>query len=187
MPSTPSRPPAKATTRLGERVTSPKQREAEALASAAGAKCKDCPFSVSGRPYGFVPAVGPSRSPKGVIVGESPGRMEVEQGEPFVGPTGQELNAALFDQRLMREDLLLINAIACKPKEPKTEADMRHAAQACQPLFWHQLRNVPVDTPTLMCGKWAVFACLGATKEIASYRGFPDFTWTLTRPLPKEE
>lgn len=187
MPSTPSRPAGKAITLRGEKPTSPKQREAEALASAAGAKCKECPFSVSGRPYGFVRAVGPSRSPRGVIVGESPGRMEVEQGEPFVGPTGQELNAALFDQRLMREDLLLINAIACKPKEPKTEGDMRHAAQACQPLFWYQLRNVDPSTPTLLCGKWAVFAALGKTVEIASYRGFPDFTWSLRKPEPAHE
>lgn len=139
----------------------------------AGAKCADCPFSRNGRPHGFVPAVGPTR-PKGVMVGESPGSMEVEYNEPFVGLTGKELDAALDANGITRGSLRIINAIACKPVEPKTEKDMKKAADCCAPLFAYQLRGVPPRTPTIAMGKWAVYAVYGKHLPIVSRRGFPD-------------
>lgn len=116
-------------------------------------------------------AVGPER-PYGVLIAESPGGEEVAQGEPLVGPTGRELNRVLLDAGLVRERLLLINAVACKPVEPKTEADMRRAVVACQPLFWAQLVRVAAETPTLVCGKWAHFAAFGVEKGVMKRRGF---------------
>lgn len=98
-----------------------------------------------------------------------------------MGPTGRELNATLLDAGIVRESLFLINAIACQPKEPKKDADMRRAVVACQPLFWKQLEAVPPETPTLICGKWAHFAATGKEKGVMKGRGFINKRFTLRR------
>jgi uracil-DNA glycosylase family 4 len=58
----------------------------------------------------IVPASGPKNS-KYVIVAEQPGRVEVERGEPFVGPAGENLNECLFNARIPRGDCYLTNVI----------------------------------------------------------------------------
>jgi uracil-DNA glycosylase family 4 len=115
-----------------------------------------------------------------VVVVESPGSDEVRDREPLVGRTGAELNAALLDYGLVREKLLLINGIACMPREPNTEADMKAAVVACSKLFWSYLEGVS-HLPTLICGKWAHFAACGTLpkKGIASARGFIDTDYRL--------
>lgn len=102
-------------------------------------------------------------------------------GEPLVGPTGRELNRVLLDAGLVRDRLFIINAIACKPTEPKLEVEMRRAVTACQPLFWRQLERVPEETPTLICGKWAHFAAMGEEKGVMKRRGFINNRFTLRR------
>lgn len=42
-----------------------------------------------------VPGVGPIPAP-GMIIGEAPGRKEIEQGKPFVGQSGRVLDEALL-------------------------------------------------------------------------------------------
>lgn len=106
------------------------------------------------------------------MVVESPGPIEVEEREPLRGLTGQEFEHWLRHYGMERDRLVLICAIACKPKEPKTQADMAHAVKACQPLFWYQLRHVKPTTPTLICGKWGALAALGKTKGVLAGRGF---------------
>lgn len=125
-------------------------------------------------------AVGPT-TPIGVLIAESPGFDEVLAGEPLVGPTGQELNRVLLDAGLVREKLLILNTIACKPTEPKMERDMRRAIRACRPLFWAQLADVHPDTPTLICGKWAHFAVYNREKGVMKRRGFI-YRKTVLRP-----
>lgn len=106
------------------------------------------------------------------MVVESPGPIEVEEGEPLRGLTGQAFESELANVGLDRDRLVLINAIACKPKEPKTQADMSHAVKCCQPLFWYQLRHVDPTTPTLICGKWAALAACSTSKGVLAGRGF---------------
>lgn len=121
-----------------------------------------------------------------MLVAESPGVEEVRQREPLVGPTGRELNRALLRAGLLRERLRIINAVACKPLEPKTPADMHKAVVACQPLFWDQLKGVPPETPTLVCGRWARLAVTGKSKGVGTVRGFIDEEFRLERPCTKE-
>ena len=51
------------------------------------------------------------------MVGEAPGEIEVLKGEPFVGPTGSQLNRICAAVRLARYKIYLTNA--CKAKFPR--------------------------------------------------------------------
>ncbi len=50
-----------------------------------------------------------------LIIGEAPGADEDRQGEPFVGPAGQLLNAMLFAIGLRREQIFIANILKCRP------------------------------------------------------------------------
>ena len=61
-----------------------------------------------------VPGEGNPHSPL-VFIGEGPGRVEDEQGRPFVGPAGQILNKLLASIGWKREDVYITNVIKCRP------------------------------------------------------------------------
>jgi uracil-DNA glycosylase family 4 len=58
------------------------------------------------------PAFPPSAA-RLAIVGEAPGNVEIARGQPFVGPSGQLLNATLAHYGVTREEVLLTNATLC--------------------------------------------------------------------------
>lgn len=55
-----------------------------------------------------VPGVGPVPAP-GMIIGEAPGRQEIEQGKPFVGRSGALLDEALGANDTTRELFFITN------------------------------------------------------------------------------
>lgn len=60
--------------------------------------------------------------PGGVLlVGRDPGEREVEQGRPFVGPAGQELDAVLALTGLRRADVNITNVVDVRPPDNKFE------------------------------------------------------------------
>ena len=61
-----------------------------------------------------VPGEGNPGSPV-VFIGEGPGRVEDEQGRPFVGPAGQLLTKLLSSIGLRREDVYITNVLKCRP------------------------------------------------------------------------
>lgn len=78
-------------------------------AKAPGAECARCP----GRDRAFVapePAAKPIRL---AIVGEGPGRTEVEESRPFVGASGRMLMRGLRTIGLNRGDVHWTNAVLC--------------------------------------------------------------------------
>lgn len=75
-----------------------------------GARCDECPLRGSIPIYDDGPV-----APKLAIVGEAPGREEVEQGLPFIGRTGQYVSDLVRKRGLERKDVLLANAVACFP------------------------------------------------------------------------
>jgi uracil-DNA glycosylase family 4 len=59
-----------------------------------------------------------------LFVGEAPGQYEDEQGEPFVGRSGDVLDAALLDAGLERGDVRITNCVRCRPpdnRDPTSE------------------------------------------------------------------
>jgi DNA polymerase len=73
--------------------------------------CPGCPY----REFG--PAIGSRGNPAGrvAVVGEAPGRQEIIQGRPFVGPAGGILRTALSEAMLPDADLFITNSVACLP------------------------------------------------------------------------
>ncbi len=79
---------------------------------AHGARCDTC-WLASRREGGPVPIE--NRDVKTIVVGEAPGKDEVEVGRPFVGRSGQELMVALGGYGLRRSDVALTNTLLCRP------------------------------------------------------------------------
>lgn len=65
-----------------------------------------------------------SEDPELLFVGEGPGAREDEQGEPFVGRSGELLTEALRERGLVRSDVRITNCVRCRPpnnRDPRTE------------------------------------------------------------------
>ena len=84
--------------------------------------CERCPALVESRSR-IVNGVGPADADL-LFVGEAPGANEDEQGEPFVGRSGDVLEEGLRDVGLSRRDIRITNCVRCRPpdnRDPKTE------------------------------------------------------------------
>ena len=84
--------------------------------------CERCPALVESRSR-IVDGVGPTDADL-LFVGEGPGAQEDEQGEPFVGRSGDVLDDALRDAGLVRADVRITNCVRCRPpdnRDPTTE------------------------------------------------------------------
>lgn len=67
----------------------------------------------------FVPGVGPLDADI-VLVGEAPGAREVEEGEPFVGQAGAQLDRVLEDIGVDRDQVYITNVVKVRPPENRT-------------------------------------------------------------------
>ena len=85
-------------------------------------ECQDCPQLVESRTQ-IVNGVGPEHA-EIMFVGEAPGKNEDESGEPFVGQSGTELDKALENAGITREQIRITNTVRCRPpdnRDPKAE------------------------------------------------------------------
>lgn len=110
--------------------------------------------------------------PRAVLIGEGPGAEEEEMRKPFCGPTGRQLDEELYAVGLPRRDLLVLNAMACRPTPGATEGMKQRATRCCRPALLAQLAHVPETLPVLAMGKWAALAVTGKSKGIMDTRGF---------------
>lgn len=144
----------------------------------AAPHCASCPFAVDGQPRHkpvlaqfpsseWVPGKGPGEPviPLGTLLGEYPRGPEVEAGLPFAGRISGEMDDELAKAGLRRSQLLVINAVACRPPIGAKAVDMRAAARCCRPLFREQLKTAYfadpgqyLKAPTLALGSLANFA-----------------------------
>lgn len=98
-------------------------------------RCEGCPYEQAIA----VGARGDPRSPT-VMVGEAPGKREVEVGRPFVGPAGQLLGEVASEAGLRLDDVFIVNAVACLPV-PTTPR--KSAILACRPRLLAELSRAP--------------------------------------------
>jgi len=99
--------------------------------------CEGCPRNVEGRSEGFVPGGGRLDAAL-AVVGEQPGANEVQEGAPFVGKSGKELNVGLGS--LGRDGAFVTNVRKCLGRGEETaalrEASIAHCVAAyLQPEF----------------------------------------------------
>jgi DNA polymerase len=77
--------------------------------------CTRCPALVESRSR-IVDGTGPADADL-LFVGEAPGANEDEQGEPFVGRSGDVLDDGLREAGLARADVRITNCVRCRPPE----------------------------------------------------------------------
>jgi len=77
--------------------------------------CERCEELCASRSQ-IVNGVGPADADL-LFVGEAPGANEDEQGEPFVGRSGDVLDETLRDAGLDRDDVRITNCVRCRPPE----------------------------------------------------------------------
>ena len=94
----------------------------EVLAARARA-CTACPELAATR-TSVVPGAVPSGA-RLLVLGEAPGAQEDESGQPFVGRSGQLLDALLAEVGGDRADVGVLNTVKCRPpaNRPPTRAE----------------------------------------------------------------
>lgn len=117
-----------------------------------------------------------------MLVGEAPGAEEDRQGVPFVGPSGQLLNAMLASIGIQRDEVLISNTVFWRPPGNRTPTSQE--AAVCKP-FIDRLIEI-VDPKVLVCvGAPSAHTLLGETQGISRLRGkwFKFQTPKLSHPI----
>jgi len=81
-----------------------------------------------------------------LFVGEAPGRNEDEQGLPFVGAAGKNLDKLLAAVGLSLEDIYITNILKCRP--PENRAPSSEEIKAHTPWLMKQIREMK---PKVVC------------------------------------
>jgi DNA polymerase len=72
-----------------------------------------------------------------LFVGEAPGAQEDDEGEPFVGRSGDVLNEALRDHGLARDDIRITNCVRCRP--PDNRDPTQEELANCRGYLEHEI------------------------------------------------
>lgn len=110
-----------------------------------------------------------------LIVGEAPGAEEDARGEPFVGSSGQLLDAMLAALGLSREAVgpptqrvYIANTLKCRP--PSNRNPQPSELQQCLPYLHRQIELLRPRI-VLAMGRFAAQAVLGSSEPIGQLRG----------------
>ena len=124
----------------------------------------------------YVPPTGDIKTAKYIIVGEQPGRVEILQGRPFVGPAGQELDANLYTAGIARGDCYLTNVIkdADRPMGHYIESTrngpiIKPEGQAYINQLGEELKDS--NAPIIALGNIAMLALTDRGTGITKWRG----------------
>jgi uracil-DNA glycosylase family 4 len=129
----------------------------------------------------------PDRSSGLAFIGEAPARNEIREQQPFVGASGQLLNAVLNKYGVDRSSVLLTNAASCH--YPDSMKDLpKEAIEACRPRLIAELEEANVHTVVAM-GNSAVTPLLPKDqkkKGITKLRVGPPKLIALENSIPVE-
>lgn len=111
--------------------------------------CVECPFkSIKVGPKGNINA-------SLVIVGETPGDMEIQNGIPFCGPSGELLHNVIPND----DRIYVTNTCQCKPSG-KTPAKITKAINSCHPGLLEEIKAHPRKL-IIALGNWALWSLTG--------------------------
>lgn len=110
-----------------------------------------------------------------LIVGEAPGEQEDLQGEPFVGASGQLLDAMLHALQLSRapdgpsaQRVYIANTLKCRP--PRNRNPQPEEMLKCEPFLQRQIELLRPRI-ILAMGRFAVQALLRSSEPLGKLRG----------------
>jgi uracil-DNA glycosylase family 4 len=112
-----------------------------------------------------------------VMIGEAPGRFEIEQGQPFVGQAGKNLDEFLDVLGLRRQDLYVTNAVKFRPtKAGHTTARLSNRAPTAKEieLFRPMLMDeIAIVDPSIIVtlGNVPLFSLMGTKIKIGEVHG----------------
>lgn len=115
----------------------------------------------------FVPAVG-NEDAELVLIGEAPGANEVEEGEPFVGQAGNELDKVLQKIGVDRSDLYITNLVKIRP--PENRDPKKDEIEAWAPLLREEIEDIDPEM-IITLGNFASREMLNTKKGISSIHG----------------
>jgi len=104
-----------------------------------------------------------------LFIGEGPGQQEDEQGEPFVGRSGQLLDRLLLEETgLTRDRVRVINVVMCRP--PGNRDPLPEEIEACSPYL---ARQIELTRPRVIVtlGNFATKHLLRTKEGITKLRG----------------
>ncbi|MEZ5174655.1 MAG: uracil-DNA glycosylase [Acidimicrobiia bacterium] len=133
--------------------------------SSIAANCTDCPLSATRTNVVFAAGRGDADV---MVVGEGPGQQEDEQGEPFVGRSGQLLTDLLAEADIARDDVYIANVVKCRPphnRDPKPEE-----IDACKPYLRRQIELVDPKV-VITLGNFSSKLLMPTTVGITQLRG----------------
>jgi DNA polymerase len=136
----------------------------------AQATCESCHACELGQTRTRSVFSGGSTQAKIMIIGEAPGKDEDDQGEPFVGRSGQLLMKLFAQVGVERErDLYICNTIKCRPPQNRKPTPLEK--DACRPFLEAQIDFVQPKV-IVLCGATAVSSLLPHEKRtITQVRG----------------
>jgi uracil-DNA glycosylase family 4 len=134
------------------------------------ADCRNCPLYKRGRMVPSKPSADPGNA-RLAIVGEAPGNVEIARGEPFLGPSGQLLNASLTHHGVTRDEVLLTNATLCHYPQSFKKLP-KEALEACNERLISEIHDsgAPTVIPMGNSAVQAVFPKDEAKKGITRLR-----------------
>jgi DNA polymerase len=103
-----------------------------------------------------------------MFIGEAPGADEDQQGEPFVGRSGQLLTNMIKAMGLSREEVYIANIIKCRP--PGNRQPESDECETCSPFL---LRQIEAIQPKVLVALGAVAAktLLAVNEPMSQLRG----------------
>jgi DNA polymerase len=110
-----------------------------------------------------------------MLVGEQPGDVEDKEGEPFVGPAGDVLTAALAEAEIDQAEVYLTNVVKHFRWKPQGKRRLHQSpatrhVRACLP--WLEAELAMVDPKVIVClGAVASQALLGRSFRVTRQRG----------------
>jgi uracil-DNA glycosylase len=149
----------------------PRNRSLESLRQAAKS-CKGCELYLNATQTVF--GDGPGHASV-MLVGEQPGDIEDQKGEPFVGPAGRMLDRALEDARISRDEVYVTNAVKhfkwiWRGKRRLHQKPSVRQVVACRP--WLEVEIEVVQPEILVClGATAAQSVIGKSVAIMKERG----------------
>jgi len=109
-----------------------------------------------------------------LFVGEAPGKNEDEQGLPFVGAAGKNLNKMLNEVGLDMDEIYITNILKCRPpmnRDPLPEEIEKHKA--------YLIKQIKEIKPKIICslGNYATkfFMAHGDVEKMKSIPGITKF------------
>lgn len=98
-----------------------------------------------------------------VVLGESPGKIEDEKGQPFVGDSGWILNGILKRNDINRKNISIINSVCCKPPGNRI-VDYPDAKEKCKDYMIAWLKIIKPEF-VITLGNVATTALTGSKQE----------------------